>query len=126
MRIKDWLSEVEKNNFPSKERQKELGWEYWKCSTNNLDSINRKIKLYLENLSDDIKLSWDIKIKNDLQTDPFGWTLTTVTLEKDGNIIDITNRDFSMMYQYNVYKNKEHIKETDELDKLIEFLQKIL
>lgn len=126
MNIKEWLDEVKNNNFPSKERQKELAWLYWKCSTNNLDGTNRRIQLYLEPLSTSIKSNWNIELKNDYQKDPFGWTLTTVILTNGTEIYEITNKDFTMMYQYNIYHNGEHIAGIEELNQLVDFLQKTL
>lgn len=129
MIIKEWLNEVERYNFPSEERQKELAWIQWKCADNVLDSLNNRIKQYLEPLNNSIKSSWNIEIINTLQKENYGWTLTTVALKQCGNeenIFEITDSDYTMMYRYNVYHNGKHLKGTDNLEQLIELLQKSL
>lgn len=127
MNIKEWLKGVEENNFPSKERQKELGWIDWKCSTNNLDSINTHTKAIIDNLKDDIKNDYDISLYNDYQKENFGGTLTTLYLKADNRRdISITKCDWTMMYRYNIYENGNLIQEIEDKDNLIKWLNENL
>lgn len=120
MKINNWLEEVNKNNFPSEERQKELAWENWACSTNLLDGKNRYTKFVLERLNKDIQKDYDIKFTNTLQKENYGGTLTTYHLtSKKRRNLDITKQDWTMMYRYNIYENGEHIAEIEEVEDLI-------
>lgn len=123
MRIKDWLLEVNKNNFPSKERQQELAWKNWACSCNILDGKNRYTKSVLEKLSEDIQQDYDIYFTNDLQKENYGGTLTTYHLSSENRRnLEITKQDWTMMYRYNIYENGKLIKEIEEVEDFIRWL----
>lgn len=127
MKIKNWIEEVEKYNFPSEERQKELGWISWKCATNNLDSKNTHAKVVIDQLNEDIKNEYDISFIDDYQKENFGGTLTTYKLQsKNRRNLDITKCDWTMMYRYNIYENGKLIKEIEELQDLVTWLNENL
>lgn len=127
MNIKKWIDEVNRNNFPSTERQKEIGWISWVCSLNLLDGKNRYTKYVLDRLNEDIQNDYDITFTNELQKENFGGTLTTYHLKsKSRRNLDITKQDFTMMYRYNIYENGKHIEEIDERDDLIIWLNENL
>ena len=125
--IKSWLEEVNKNNFPSRERQKELGWEEYVCSFNILDGKNRYTKVVLEKLNKDIQEEYAIGFTNTLQKENYGGTLTTYHLRSaNRRNLDITKQDFTMMYRYNIYENGELIQEIEEVEDFIKWLNENL
>lgn len=126
MKINKWLEEVNKYNFPSKERQKELAWVDWACSTNNLDGANRYAQFLFERLNKDIQEKYDISLSNRLQKENFGGTFTTYHLSTSERKIDITKQDWTMMYRYNVYEDGKLIKEVEEIEDLAAWLNEIL
>lgn len=126
MNIKKWLEEVNKNNFPSEKRQKELAWIDWACSTNILDGKNRYTKFVLDRLNPDIQERYDISFFNQLQKENFGGTYTTYYLKSENNTLEITKQDFTMMYRYNIYKDGNLIKEIEEVEDFIKWLNENL
>lgn len=126
MKIYKWLEEVNKYNFPSEERQKELAWTEWACSTNNLDGTNRYAQLVLEKLNKDIQERYDVCFSNRLQKENFGGTFTTYHLSTSNRKIDITKQDWTMMYRYNVYEDGKLLKEAEEIEDLVLWLNENL
>lgn len=128
MKIKEWLEEVIKNNFPSEDRQKELAWKYWNCSDNIIDGINRKIQYIVEKLDKDIIENYTIELWNELRKENYGGTYTFIHLIGNKNIL-ITKQDFTMMYKYNVYEGNTEYKHIigieEELD-LVKWLNENL
>ena len=126
MIISKWLEEVNKNNFPSKERQLDLGWISWECAVNLLDSKNKYTQFVLERLNQDIQDNYDISFTNRLQKENFGLTYTTYHFKSTKRNLDITKQDFTMMYRYNIYENGKLIKEIEEREDLIVWLNENL
>jgi len=126
MIISKWLEEVNKNNFPSTERQLDLGWISWECAVNLLDSKNKYTQFVLERLNQDIQDNYDISFTNRLQKENFGWTYTTYHFKSTKRNLDITKQDFTMMYRYNIYENGKLIKEIEEREDLIVWLNENL
>lgn len=123
MNIKEWLIEMNKDNFPSDKRQKELAWESWICATNLLDGKNRYLERVLDKLSDDIKEDYDISMINNYQKENYGGSLTTYKFRsKLRRNLDLTKQDMTMMYRYNIYENGVHLVAIEEVEDLITWL----
>lgn len=128
MKIKEWLEEVNRNNFPSEERQKELAWKYWHCSDNLIDCINRKVQSIVGRLNQNIIENYTIELWNELRKENYGGTYTFIHLVGNKNIL-ITKQDFTKMYKYNVYDGNtedNHIIGIEEEQDLVKWLNENL